>query len=142
MLARVENSVESARARIFQEWNVRGLWTMGLWIAPHIWSLTSRARFTYILLGMLVRKTPNTRKRRSRDPQRTQKLLLQAAFEEIHKSGFEGADLDTILAATDVTEGARSYHLASKLGYGRLRAVLSPNNRTRLRWAARVREEV
>jgi hypothetical protein len=43
-----------------------------------------------------------------RDPQRTQERLLQAAFEEIHKSGFRGTDVETILRAAGVMRGPRS----------------------------------
>ncbi len=58
-------------------------------------------------------------KRRLRDPGRTRERLLQAAFREIRKSGFQSAGIDTILAATDVTKGALYHHFESKeaLGY-------------------------
>ena len=54
------------------------------------------------------------RKRRVRDPERTRERLLQAAFREIHKSGFQSAGIDTILAAANVTKGALYYHFDSK----------------------------
>src|ERR1700745_957784 len=59
------------------------------------------------------------KKRRTRDPERTRERLLQAAFREIHRSGFQSAGIDTLLAATNVTKGALYYHLESKeaLGY-------------------------
>ena len=59
------------------------------------------------------------KKRRARDPERTRERLLQAAFREIHRSGFQSASIDTILAATNLTKGALYYHFASKeaLGY-------------------------
>src|SRR5246500_1060053 len=59
------------------------------------------------------------RKRRVRDPERTRDRLLQAAFREVHRSGFQSAGIDTILAATNVTKGALYYHFESKeaLGY-------------------------
>ena len=59
------------------------------------------------------------KKRRARDPERTRERLLQAAFREIHRSGFQSAGIDTILAATNVTKGALYYHFESKeaLGY-------------------------
>ena len=59
------------------------------------------------------------KKRRTRDPERTRERLLQAAFREIHRSGFQSAGIDTILAATNVTKGALYYHFESKeaLGY-------------------------
>jgi TetR/AcrR family transcriptional repressor of nem operon len=54
-----------------------------------------------------------------RDPERTRKRLLQAAFQEIHLSGFRSADVDAILAKAGVTRGALYYHFDSKeaLGY-------------------------
>src|SRR5438132_5141276 len=71
---------------------------------------------TYILVCMLV---ADEKKRRTRDPERTRERLLQAAFREIHRSGFQSAGIDTILAATNVTKGALYYHFESKetLGY-------------------------
>jgi TetR/AcrR family transcriptional regulator, transcriptional repressor for nem operon len=59
------------------------------------------------------------RKRRFRDPERTRERLLQAAFREVHRSGFQSAGIDTILAATNVTKGALYHHFKSKeaLGY-------------------------
>jgi TetR/AcrR family transcriptional regulator, transcriptional repressor for nem operon len=58
-------------------------------------------------------------KRRLRDPERTRERLLQAAFREVLRSGFQGAGIDTILAATNVTKGALYHHFDSKeaLGY-------------------------
>jgi len=71
---------------------------------------------TYILVCMLA---AHEKKRRTRDPERTRERLLQAAFREIHRSGFQSAGIDTILAATNVTKGALYYHFESKeaLGY-------------------------
>jgi TetR/AcrR family transcriptional repressor of nem operon len=54
------------------------------------------------------------KKRRTRDPERTRERLLQAAFREIHRSGFQSAGIDAILAATKVTKGALYYHFESK----------------------------
>lgn len=39
------------------------------------------------------------RKRRRRNPQHTRECLLQAAFREVYRYGFQGAGIDTILAA-------------------------------------------
>jgi TetR/AcrR family transcriptional repressor of nem operon len=54
-----------------------------------------------------------------RDPELTRVRLLQAAFQEIHHSGFRSADLDAILAKAGVTKGALYYHFDNKeaLGY-------------------------
>jgi TetR/AcrR family transcriptional regulator, transcriptional repressor for nem operon len=74
--------------------------------------LTLRGELTYILVGMFVRK------RRLRDPERTRKRLLQAGYQEVYKTGFQSASIDTILAATNVTKGALYYHFDSKEALG------------------------
>jgi AcrR family transcriptional regulator len=67
------------------------------------------------------------RKRRVRDPGRTRELLLQAAFREVHRSGFQSAGIDTILAATNVTKGALYHHFESKeaLGYAIVEEIIA-----------------
>lgn len=59
------------------------------------------------------------KKGRVRNPERTRERLVQAAFREIHRKGFQSASIDAILAATNVTKGALYYHFESKeaLGY-------------------------
>ncbi|HKV95391.1 MAG TPA: TetR/AcrR family transcriptional regulator [Candidatus Angelobacter sp.] len=57
-------------------------------------------------------------KQKIRDPERTRERLLQAAFREVHRSGFQSAGIDTILAATNVTKGALYYHFDSKESLG------------------------
>ena len=67
------------------------------------------------------------RKRRPRDPERTRERLLQAAFREVNRSGFQSAGIDTILAATNVTKGALYYHFDSKdaLGYAIVEEIIA-----------------
>jgi TetR/AcrR family transcriptional regulator, transcriptional repressor for nem operon len=73
------------------------------------------------------------RKRRrrstSRDAERTRELLLQAAFQEIYRSGYRSADLDAILAVAGVTKGALYYHFDNKeaLGYAVVDEVIASN---------------
>jgi AcrR family transcriptional regulator len=50
----------------------------------------------------------------TRDLERTRERLLQAAFREVHRSGFQSAGIDAILAATNVTKGALYYHFDGK----------------------------
>lgn len=71
---------------------------------------------TYILVGML---RGHERKPRLRDPEGTRERLLQAAYQEVRRSGFQSAGINTILAATNVTKGALYHHFGSKeaLGY-------------------------
>jgi TetR/AcrR family transcriptional regulator, transcriptional repressor for nem operon len=93
----------------------------------------------YILIGML----PGTmdllvrgnRPKRSgsapRDPECTRVRLLQAAFREVYRSGFQSAGLNSILAAAGVTRGALYHHFGSKeaLGYAIVDEIIAPDNR-------------
>jgi len=65
-----------------------------------------------------VKRRPTRRRAKSRDPERTRVRLLQAASEEIHRSGYRGADLDAILAAAGVTKGALYHHFDNKEALG------------------------
>ena len=88
----------------------------------------------YILVGMLTaRKNSKRRATRLRDPERTRERLLQAAFREVYRSGFQSAGLDTILTSARVTKGALYYHFKSKeaLGYAIVEEVIAENLRDR-----------
>jgi AcrR family transcriptional regulator len=67
---------------------------------------------------MLLGKPSKQRSRSRRNPEHTRECLLQAAFQEVYKSGFQSAGLDTILAATGVTKGALYYHFDGKEALG------------------------
>lgn len=69
----------------------------------------------------------HARPRRARDPKRTREHLLQAAFREVFRYGFQSAGIDTILAATNVTKGALYYHFESKeaLGYAIVEEIVA-----------------
>jgi AcrR family transcriptional regulator len=66
----------------------------------------------------MLTSTKNSGKRvkavRARDPERTRQHLLQAAFQEIYRSGYQSADLDAILGRAGVTKGALYHHFDSK----------------------------
>jgi TetR/AcrR family transcriptional regulator, transcriptional repressor for nem operon len=81
------------------------------------------------------------KKRRARDPERTRERLLQAAFREVHRSGFQSASIDTILAATNVTKGALYHHFESKeaLGYAVVEEKIA--KLTRDRWLRPMQSE-
>src|ERR1700732_5485369 len=82
---------------------------------------------------MLAARKNSTRRRaaRLRNPERTRERLLQAAFREVYRSGFQSASLDTILAAAGVTKGALYYHFDSHeaLGYAVVEEVIAPDVR-------------
>jgi len=98
-------------------------------------SFLDTVKTPYILVGMFtVRKNPKRRAPRLRNPERTRHRLLQAAFHEVYRYGFQSAGIDTILAATNVTKGALYYHFESKeaLGYAIIEEVVAEI--TRARW--------
>jgi len=66
-----------------------------------------------------------------RDPERTRERLLQAAFSEVYRSGFQSAGIDTILAATNVSKGALYHHFDSKeaLGYAIVEEIIAKRHR-------------
>ncbi len=70
---------------------------------------------------------------RLRNPERTRQRLLQAAFREVYRSGFQSSGLDTILASSGVTKGALYYHFENKeaLGYAIVEEVIAANLRDR-----------
>jgi AcrR family transcriptional regulator len=72
------------------------------------------------------RPQPHERQNGKRNPDRTREVLLQAAFEEIHRCGFQAASVDAILARTGVTKGALYYHFPTKtqLGYAVVEEVI------------------
>src|ERR1700683_3899463 len=78
---------------------------------------------------LAIRKRSRHRAATSRDSERTRGLLLQAAFEEIYRSGFRSADLEAILAAAGVTRGALYYHFDNKeaLGYAVVDEIITSN---------------
>lgn len=53
-----------------------------------------------------------------RQPDLTRQRLLESAFEEMHRNGFRGASLETILKETGVTKGALYHHFGSKAKLG------------------------
>src|ERR1700693_5983239 len=67
---------------------------------------------------VMVRKNPQRRAPRLRNPERTRERLLQAPFREVYRYGFQSAGIDAILATTNVTKGALYYHFESKEALG------------------------
>lgn len=84
--------------------------------------------------------TRKKRPARLRDPQGTRQRLLQAAFREVYRYGFQSAGIDTILAATNVTKGALYHHFESKeaLGHAIIEEVIAEI--TSDRWMRPLRE--
>jgi AcrR family transcriptional regulator len=76
-----------------------------------------------------MRKRSGRSRAASRNPGRTRGLILQAAFQEMYRSGYRSADLDAILTAAGVTKGALYYHFDNKeaLGYAVVDEVIAIN---------------
>lgn len=61
----------------------------------------------------------DTGQRIERNPDRTRRLILEAAYQEIYRHGYQGMRVDIVLAATGLTKGALYHHFPNKqaLGY-------------------------
>ena len=70
----------------------------------------------------------------------TRALLLRSAFDEIHRSGFRGADVETILQTTGLSKGALYHHFDGKdaLGHAVVDEVIAGIMRER--WLAPLRD--
>lgn len=57
--------------------------------------------------------------RSERKPDRTRRQILEAAFQEIYRHGYQGMRLDVVIAAAGLTKGALYHHFPNKqaLGY-------------------------
>lgn len=65
--------------------------------------------------------TPSREKptaRRVREPEQTRQKILDSAFHEIYRRGFQAASLDRILADAGVTKGALYHHFPDKASLG------------------------
>ncbi|MBI1822116.1 MAG: TetR/AcrR family transcriptional regulator [Nitrospirae bacterium] len=71
-----------------------------------------------------MKKSP---KIRSRDPVKTRARILEVAFMEILKGGFQGVSIDQIVDKTQMTKGAFFHHFPTKqaLGYALVDETLS-----------------
>lgn len=77
---------------------------------------------------MLTARTHSAKRASAtRDPGRTRTHLLETAFAEIYRGGFQGTGLDRILERAKVTKGALYHHFASKeeLGYAIVEEVIT-----------------
>jgi TetR/AcrR family transcriptional regulator, transcriptional repressor for nem operon len=67
---------------------------------------------------LVAPKKLQRRTAKPRDPEGTRQRLLQAAFREVYRYGFQSAGIDAILGATNVTKGALYHHFESKEALG------------------------
>ena len=69
----------------------------------------------------------NKRPRQERNPDKTRRVILDAAFKVIHRHGFQGMRLDEVVEATGLTKGALYHHFPNKraLGYAVVDEIIS-----------------
>lgn len=64
----------------------------------------------------------------TRAPEKTRRRILQAAFAEFYRSGFQGGSLNRIVEEAGTTKGALFHHFKNKndLGYAVVEEVIQP----------------
>jgi AcrR family transcriptional regulator len=69
----------------------------------------------------------------TRRPENTRRKILQAAFEEFYRNGFQGGSLNRIVEEAGTTKGALFHHFAAKteLGYAVVEEVIRPHLKAR-----------
>jgi AcrR family transcriptional regulator len=65
----------------------------------------------------------------NRSPENTRQRILDAAFDEFYKNGFQGGSLNRIVDESRTTKGAVFHHFKGKkdLGYAVVREVINPD---------------
>src|SRR5258708_12167985 len=65
----------------------------------------------------------------NRSPENTRQRILDAAFDEFYKNGFQGGSLNRIVDEARTTKGAVFHHFKGKkdLGYAVVREVINPD---------------
>ncbi len=68
---------------------------------------------------MLSQRDPGRRgEGQRRGAQKTRERILQAAFQEIYRSGYQSADIESVLKTAELTKGALYYHFPNKEALG------------------------
>ncbi len=69
-----------------------------------------------------------TAPRATRQSDATRRRILEAAFREFYRNGFQGGSLSRIVAAAGITKGALFHHFGSKqaLGYAVVDEIIEP----------------
>jgi TetR/AcrR family transcriptional regulator, transcriptional repressor for nem operon len=65
---------------------------------------------------------------KTRTPEATRRKIVEAAFAEFYKNGFQGGSLNQIVEAAGITKGALFHHFAGKqeLGYAVVDEIIGP----------------
>jgi len=78
----------------------------------------------------------------TRAPGNTRRKILQAAFDEFHRHGFQGGSVNQIVESAGTTKGALFHHFGNKneLGYAVVNELIEP--RIKQRWFDPLAESV
>jgi len=78
----------------------------------------------------------------TRAPGNTRRKILQAAFDEFHRRGFQGGSVNQIVESAGTTKGALFHHFGNKneLGYAVVNELIEP--RIKQRWFDPLAESV
>jgi len=73
-------------------------------------------------------KKASKSQKKTRDLEKSRKEILNVAFSEVFRNGFQGVSIDDIVKKTSLTKGAFYHHFPTKmdLGYALVDEVISP----------------
>ncbi|BAZ94178.1 TetR family transcriptional regulator [Thiohalobacter sp. COW1] len=74
----------------------------------------------------MVRLMSTEERHRTRNPDATRRRILESAYQEVYRHGYQGTRLDDVLKATGLTKGALYHHFPNKqaLGYAVVEDVI------------------
>lgn len=74
----------------------------------------------------MTKTMPTDERPRTRDPDATRRRILESAYKEVYRHGYQGTRLDDVLRATGLTKGALYHHFPNKqaLGYAVVEDVI------------------
>ncbi|MAT64368.1 MAG: TetR family transcriptional regulator [Gammaproteobacteria bacterium] len=74
----------------------------------------------------MVRLMSMEERHRTRNPDATRRRILESAYQEVYRHGYQGTRLDDVLKATGLTKGALYHHFPNKqaLGYAVVEDVI------------------
>lgn len=71
-------------------------------------------KFCYRTAQVVQKSVTDVEKPLKRDPDKTRRRILDAAFSEMYKNGYQAMRVESVLALTGLTKGAFYHHFSSK----------------------------
>lgn len=74
----------------------------------------------------MTKTMPTQERPRTRNPDATRRRILESAYQEVYRHGYQGTRLDDVLRVTGLTKGALYHHFPNKqaLGYAVVEDVI------------------